>query len=251
MNLKQIIDRGYKSIIAARWIFAIIFLLISISTVKKGSYIAGFWFLVLGLGLIPPLFEYIKKYLPILGKRYAGLFAVVLLLALAGKSLNNNISQRINVDSLSAKNTIETTTTYKFIPGIKPYDIYGNFEKKGFTTDKQITADGSFFTNESNTDGILYNVGTSCLNSASEVSEIRLSATRVDPQFNKEIDMKAFLKFGCSIPYDNSDQEKVNQWIEENYFKDKANIIISGVKFTLFAPTEFVRTIQIEALDYK
>jgi hypothetical protein len=250
MNLKQFIDRGYNRLIAARWIFAIIFLLISISAFKKGSYFAGFWFLVLGLALIPPIFEFIKKHLPILGKRYAGLFAVVLLLALAGKSLNNKISQSINVDSLPPKNTAETTT-YKFIPGIKPYDIYGNFEKKGFTTDKQISADGSFFTNESNTGGILYNVGTSCLNSASEVSEVRLSATRVDPQFNKEIDMKAFLKFGCSIPYDNSDQEKVKQWIEENYFKDKSNIIISGVKFTLFAPTEFVRTIQIEALDYK
>jgi hypothetical protein len=132
------------------------------------------------------------------------------------------------------------------IPGIKPVDIYGNFEKRGFTSKSNISTDGSIWTNTSEQNGIMYDVQTYCEHGASSVNEVRLSATRIEPQYNSEVSMKSFILLGCTIPYEGADVNKVKAFIEDNYYNNKASIAIQGVRFTIYAPTEFTRMLEIQ-----
>ena len=134
----------------------------------------------------------------------------------------------------------------KHIPGISPSDIYLNFEKKGYNTQKNIASDGSFWINEKRDNGMYYYIRTYCADGVSNVDAIRLSVTREYPQYNKVNDMKPFLKYGCSIPYDGSDYNSVLKFIDNNFNNDKADTVISDVKFTIYAPTKFSRVISIE-----
>jgi hypothetical protein len=134
----------------------------------------------------------------------------------------------------------------KSIPGLSPGDIHLNFEKKGFSIEKNITSDGSTWTNKKSINGIDYQVVTYCNKGVNAVDNIRVWAMRSEPQLNKVEDMKAFLKYSVSIPYDGYDQNKVNEFIDNNYYNKNSSIVISGVKFTLSCPTEFVRQIDIE-----
>lgn len=167
--------------------------------------------------------------------------ALLFLISIASK--DNSKTEYVTKEEKPIEETIIKT---KHIPGITPVDVYLSFEKIGFTTEKQISSNGSFWFNDLEEKGLTCNVRTSCEDGVNEVDHIRLNITRSNPQFNNIKSMKPFLKYGCSIPFDGNDPEKVNNFIDENYYNDKAKFVISGVKFTIFAPTEFVRMIDIE-----
>ncbi len=150
------------------------------------------------------------------------------------------------LETASNRNNQSKKFNTKTIQGIQPVDVYGNFEKRGFLVDKKITAEGSIFTNTFTENGIDYSVETYCEDGVTNVTSITLNAIRMYPQYNTVVDMKDFLKYGCTIPYDGADIPKVKDFIENNYFRDKATITISGVKFTIYSPTQFVRMLDIE-----
>jgi hypothetical protein len=165
---------------------------------------------------------------------------------------NGKVTFDLNGNRISNSQTKDTKEENKddkdskIISGIEPVDVYGNFEKIGFITSKNIDADGATFINTSSSNGIDFNVETYCESGVNDVTSISLQATKMYPQNNKVGDMKSFLKYGCSIPYDGAEPEKVSQFIDNNYFNNKASIIISGVKFTIYCPTEFARLMVIE-----
>ena len=50
----------------------------------------------------------------------------------------------------------------------------------------------------------------------------------------------------ATIPYDTADIEKAKQFIESNYDNDNSSIIIGDAKFTVYAPTQLARMIDIQ-----
>lgn len=234
--------------------FSIIFIGAGIIIFFQGSIIGGLIFSLAGVVLIPKYSDMLKEKFLFWQKRTVRvIFTVgVLLVGMIISSPKGDKSDK-NTDTVTKK--AKETTVYlqdsetvdKFIKGIVPVDVYGNFgEDKGYKLDKRISPDGSLFICSSEQNGISYEVKTYCENNANDVTSIRLSATRTNPQYNTVGDMKPFLKYGSSIPYDDANIEKVNAFIEANYFKNKASIVISGVRFTIYTPTQFARMINIE-----
>lgn len=183
-----------------------------------------------------------------LGFKKALKIAVFVLLGMAilGYFVSKEKKEGIDQKTQSKEPNQNDQTISKIRPVINPVDVYGNFEKKGFSLDKQITSEGSTFTNKLIDKGIEYTVETYCENGVDNVTSITLSANRILPQYNKVEDMKSFLKFGCTFPYDGSDLKKIKAFIEDNYYKNKASINISGINFTIYTPTQFARMIEIE-----
>ena len=235
-------------------IFGILFIIAGLRTISN-SFMGGLLVLIAGIIIIPKISEIIQERVTIWQRRpFRIIFTITVLIigmiitgGTANKS-NKEIRNDINVIKKKKQNidVEQTVNNKKFIQGIKPVDVYGNFENKGYKIDKQISTDGSFFICSSAENGIDYEVKTYCEDNVEDVTSGRLTATRTSPQFNEVLDMKPFLKYGCSLPYDGSNGEKINAFIETNYFKNKASIVISGVKFTIFSPTEYVRMIDIE-----
>jgi len=159
----------------------------------------------------------------------------------------NSAPQVHPIDTMKENVKSEATQSRgKVISGIVPSDIYLGFEKNGFKTTKKIGTEGSFFYSDFSSNGIEYHVTVFCSEGVSGITSVRLQATRIEPQLNDLNDIKPFLKFGCSLPYDGSDQQKISSFIDEYYNKDKASIVISGIRFTIFAPTKFYRGVEIE-----
>lgn len=219
--------------------------------------------------ILPFLDKWVISKIPLLGNSILKYGVAFFLFILAMKTVPDdvetpaNVNQNIsaNLESNQGKNTYDANGNpvstknetevpenkeSKIIAGISPVDVYGSFEKMGFETDKDIDSEGAIFRNKHSSKGIDYNVETYCEKGVNDVTSVSLQATRMLPQYNKVADMKQFLKYGCSIPYDGYDVEKVSKFIDDNYFNDKASITISGVKFTIYCPTEFARMIVIE-----
>jgi hypothetical protein len=129
------------------------------------------------------------------------------------------------------------------IPGLEPSDVYLNLEKNGFTFDKQFSSEnGCFWYCRSNLDGIEYDV-TLYSASPSNIKEIRAQAT-INSASNIE-SSRAFFNYIASLPYDKSDHEKVSNWLAENFNRDKQQINVSGVTFSIYAPTKLYRLLTI------
>lgn len=250
--------------------------LVAIPALADGGYISAVAFSFLGITLLSRLSPSIAARLPFLNvKRIRiGMFVGLTLIGLIALAQTRGSGIRSDI----AKPTVEATkeeqpnatvghkndgqvyydvdgnkiskstnvTTVKNIPGIQPVDIYGNFEKKGFQVEKQVTSEGATFICTSEEDGIDYEVKAYCEEGVSDVISIRLTATRINPQDNSLSDLKPFMYYGCSIPYDGSDPLQVRQFINKNWNNDKASTLISGVKFTIYCPTQFARMIEIE-----
>lgn len=162
------------------------------------------------------------------------------------KPIEKTISNENKVDQ--AKNEVVMDTPQKMnehIKGVTPVDIYGNFENKGFEVDKHIEGDGSLFICSSEENGIKYEAKVFCENGVNDVSSIRLTAFRSLPQYNSLEDLKPFLIYGCSIPYEGYDIDKVTAFINNNFNKNNASIVVSNVRFIIYCPTEFLRMIEI------
>ena len=170
---------------------------------------------------------------------------VLLGMAVLGYFVSKGKTEK-EINPLENKEQNKNSKVINASPAINPVDVYGNFEKSGFSLDKKITSEGATFTNKLTDKGIEYIVETYCENEVDNVTSITLSANRILPQYNNVEDMKPFLKFGCTIPYEESNAPKIKAFIEQNYYKNKASIIISGVKFTIYTPTKFSRMIEIE-----
>lgn len=263
-----------------KWFLVVFFALAIIGAISEKGYISAFIFLLIILLVLPLLSEFWKSKLPILSNKLmkGGLLVVLFFVGMGmfpnldkykkpkeetkpeevvkespkkvepvKETANGNSQYDADGNLVGVSNEQEVSGSNS-IQGLKPVDIYGSFQKKGFSLDKEIGTDGSIFTNKNTDNGIDYLVETYCESGINDVTSIRLTATRINPQYNKVADMKPFLKFGGSVPYEGADSEKINAFIDQNYNKNKSSIVISGVKFTIYCPTEFMRMMDIEAV---
>ena len=264
MQFKINIQRfKYTSIVIFKWIFCIILLFAFMMALIEKSFLSAIAFSIASLILLPPFSKILQSKTPFLNNTLIKSVIIIALVAIAGANLSKptkhnqeisrqgkqnksdsnfydgNEKQRIDTEALNED--IGTNS----ISGIQPPDVYLNFDKIGYKTDRKISTDGSFFYSTFSEHGINYSVTTYSDKDINLVNAIDLQATRMFPQMNKVTDMKPFLKYGCSIPYDGADVEKIKSFIDANYFNNKASIIISGVKFTIYVPTQFARLITI------
>jgi|GEM_PF-4212373 hypothetical protein len=136
------------------------------------------------------------------------------------------------------------------IPGLAPVDVYLNFEKRGFKTTKSLKSEYSFWYSKDSSAGIDYDVTTYTTGDVNSV--LRVSATAI-LNFEEEKNIIAvlpFIQYASSLPYDKAEPEKATQWVKDNFNNDKAETVIGGVKFRIFAPTEFARILKINKEGY-
>lgn len=146
----------------------------------------------------------------------------------------------------SNKEKIEAGVISNTIPGANPVDIYLNLENKGFKIDKQLGGSkGCFWYCDKSESGFDYNVTIASM-APGEIEQVKISVNinGSDPD-KKIIAIKPFLKYVSTLPYEGSDTNKVTNWIEDNFNKDKASIVIGGAKFTMNT-SKFMRLIYIE-----
>lgn len=164
-----------------------------------------------------------------------GLVVMALIARFAGQKKNAEVTE-------ASPKEIEN----KAIPNANPVDIYTNLEKKGYKIDKKLSSkDGFFWYCDKSESGIDYNV-TIASSGVSEIEQIKITANLngSDPD-KKIIAVKPFLKYVSSFPYKENDTQKVADWIEENFNKDKSSITIGTAKFTING-SKFMRLITVE-----
>ncbi|MRM96823.1 hypothetical protein D1Z97_01320 [Riemerella anatipestifer] len=236
----------YKSV---KFLFGIVLGLISLFALFQGSLIGFILIFASAILVFPPTSEIVKNKLPFLNNRGLRITLAVLFYFIGFGNFISSIISEQKAKSPQQVNTTkekEITKSELGLKNISPADIYPNFEEKGFTIDKQISTDGSFFYCTKEQSGIKYDITIFSENNINEVTEIKINAYRNQPNLNTVEDMKQFLKYAVSIPYDGADVEKVQKFIEENYNNHKASITISGVKFTIYCSSEFVRLVTIQ-----
>lgn len=236
-------------------------ILAGLGALFSGSWVS-FIFIILGTTIIfPPTEMTYKKYIhkipnvDEIGSRAIRIIAIIILFGIGSqidgkkekKEIPSATKTPVQLDKNETHVEVVPEKLYdKGIPGLAPVDVYLNFEKAGFKTEKELRDNGSFWYNDLSDNGIDYHVETYCERGVDAVDQVRITATRMEPQYNDVEDMKQFLKFACSIPYEGGDKNKTDKFIEKNFYKDRASIVVSGVKFTIYCPTEFLRMIDIE-----
>ena len=134
-----------------------------------------------------------------------------------------------------------------FIKGICPADIYTGLEGIGFTTDKVYNNEaGHLWTSTSKLGGIDYRVE---IYSTKATKVISARGTAI-LDYNKDINNSIpFLVYLTSLQYENSNPQLAEQWVKDNFNNDKATTTIGEVKFTILAPTQFVRVLSLEKAE--
>jgi hypothetical protein len=134
----------------------------------------------------------------------------------------------------------------KYFEGLKPVDVYLNFEKQDFKTTRTSGSDYLWWDSRKSFAGIDYRVSTyGTTVSAEKVQSVLATAQLNGLQKKDIIATKQFLIYTSSLTYKDSDPQKAGQWVDDNFNNDNAKTVIAGVEFTLLAPTEQSRTLTI------
>ena len=132
------------------------------------------------------------------------------------------------------------------IPGLLPVDVYLNMEKNGFKTSKDLGGEyGNSWKCTSTEAGLDYTVEIFS-HGSSTVETVSATARVIDVQSKNISATQQFIVYVSSLPYEGSDPIKVAKWIDTNFNIDKASITISKVKYTIYAPSKYVRMLSIE-----
>lgn len=135
----------------------------------------------------------------------------------------------------------------QYIPGLSPTDVYLNLEKEGFSTEDSFNSEyGNLWTSKRSVAGINYTVETFSYNVDNVVS-VKATAM-VDVNGKDIVATNHFFQFVSTLPYTNANPEQAASWVTKNFNHDKAATQIGGVAFTMFAPSQYVRMLQIEVM---
>jgi hypothetical protein len=148
----------------------------------------------------------------------------------------------------SSRNDTSTlaTKTGNKIPELKPADVYLNLEKQGFTTTKNFSSEyGNSWDCKSSSAGIDYTVSVFS-DDVNSVESVKATAMLNGGEDKQIVATKPFLKYVASVPFEGNDPTKFAEWLDKNFNNDKQSLIISDVKFTIFAPTKLLRMLVIE-----
>jgi hypothetical protein len=132
------------------------------------------------------------------------------------------------------------------IPGLEPIDIYVSLQNRGFKTEKRLSTKYSFWYSKSSAAGIDYNVTTYTENDVNSVVSVTATAMLNGEEEKDIVAVLSFLQFIASAPYKNADPQKAIKWVETNFNKDKVNININDVTYTIYSPTNRLRMLTIE-----
>jgi hypothetical protein len=144
------------------------------------------------------------------------------------------------------ENAIEVAKLSKLIPGLAPVDVYLNFEKQGFKTDKKLGSTYSMWSSKLTNAGIDYQVDTYTSGKVDTVESVSATAMLNGTEKKQISAALSFLQFASSIPYEGADSAKAAQWVEDNLNNDKAETVIGGVKYRIVAPTNLLRSLIID-----
>ena len=129
------------------------------------------------------------------------------------------------------------------IPGLEPYDVTKNFEDNGFSFEKIKSEMGTSHTGIQKGEGFLFQVSTFS-NDYKTIESITATVTLSEGK-TAEVG-KQFLTFTSTLPYDNSNPEQAAKWVQKKYDIQESDTIINGVKFSITAPSKFVRMLIME-----
>lgn len=151
-------------------------------------------------------------------------------------------------DAKKADATTAVEESNKHISGLAPADMYLNLEKKGFQTKKELGGEyGNSWTSTQSYEGMDLMVETFSFDTETVIT---ISATAmVDVSIKKIEASKQFMKYIATMPYDNAKPEEAAKWVDENFNNDKASTVISGVRFTMYAPSGAARMLNIEKAE--
>lgn len=220
-----------------------------------GNILSAISCVVIVMLLLPPA-KSMWEQVPILSKSLARGISLIILLVVAGVNMEKPNEEKTKVtltqpkqekpNEIQVNEVVQVKPKSKVIPGLAPVDVYGNFENKGFTIDEKIGAKTASWTCFQQEDGIEYTAEVYATDNVGKVNSVEYTALRTTPERNSVEAMKAFLKYGASLPYDAADPSKVAQFIEDNYYTNESSVVVNGVKFTLYVPSDYSRILSVE-----
>lgn len=244
-----------------QWLLSLFFILGGLAGAFQGQILAGVFCMGIGLLLFPPAKTLWQK-MPLISKpwvRGGAIFLLFICMAIAVPpadkkpatqetkvTLTQPEKKQEDKEVVTETPVVKVKSSSNVIAGLSPVDVYGNFEKKGFVIDKRFTEKTASWTCTDTDNGIEYTSEVYATDDVGKVSSVEYTALRTNPERNSVEDMKAFLKYGASLPYDAAEPSKVAQFIEDNYYNNESHVIVNGVKFTLYVPSDYSRILSVE-----
>ncbi|MDT3356504.1 MAG: hypothetical protein LIR35_02805 [Bacteroidota bacterium] len=141
-------------------------------------------------------------------------------------------------------NKNQTKEDAQYIVGLDPVTVYLNLQKWGFSVDRDFSTYGNLWTCKYSAEGLDYTV-TIYSPKAVDKAQSVLMSIMASPYSSISNGLQLACYF-ATTPYDTADIEKAKQFVESNYNNDKSSIIIGDAEFTIYAPTQFARMIDIQ-----
>lgn len=139
----------------------------------------------------------------------------------------------------------------KYIDGFDPVDTYLNLKEWGFVVKSDYdTQSGKLWTCTRVDDGITHVVTMYSPDGGNKATSARMTVT-VEPGYASLSQGRYFTEKFATIIYDLCDQTLARQFVSENYDRDKASIIIGDAEFTIYAPSNYVRILDINNYSYQ
>lgn len=135
-----------------------------------------------------------------------------------------------------------------YIAGLDPWLSNRALQEYGFTTDKNLSSDGCFWTAERKDFGITYTTVMFSPKDAEKASSFRLTIM-VEPGIENISKGMWMMKELAGIKYDCSDNVLAAEWVDKNYNNNNASIDIGGVRFTISAPSDYARILNINKIN--
>jgi|AntRauTorcE11898_2_1112593.scaffolds.fasta_scaffold23391_2 hypothetical protein len=139
-----------------------------------------------------------------------------------------------------------TSIKAQYIPDLTPVDVYLNFEKIGYTIEKDIGSDyGNFWTAKNNSGSVNYTVEINS-DDVNKVQSIR--ATARNANYNHK-QAKQFLQYTASVLaiYGTASKSTLDGWINSNYNSAETSTTFGNVTVKIMAPSQTFRILKISA----
>lgn len=139
----------------------------------------------------------------------------------------------------SPKESTTTAKTPKIIPGVVAVDIYGNFEKKGFTVDKDFTGDGCSFSCNQIDETHAYTINVRG-KKPEAIDKVEATVIYAEPDDVS----KQFIGYAASVPYEGGNPAAATGWATD-HFENGGDTTIGNVRFVLIAETTNARVLAL------
>lgn len=180
-------------------------------------------------------------------KTKIGCLALIVLMFVGmctANSVEDNSPTSDTSNSLMSEEDVPTNAFNK----ITPSDIYLNYEEIGFeTSDSYNPEAGYLWTSTRSNTGIKETV--TVYSRSTDYVENAQVTVQLDPMLKKPEAAYYSFRLMARIPFEGNSDEKskeLQHWIGNNINNDKAETTCGDVKFTIHAPTQWVRMLTVE-----